>query len=253
MRYSNYTDKQYWDSYWEKETRKEIDCYFSDLLDEYINWDTTTSYMEIGGAPGSIIAFMYKVHNMKVSTIDFTEKNRMIEYLKQQGITDYDIYQEDFLTYDIRSHKRKYDIVASWGFVEHFDKKVSAELIAKKKEMVAEQGYLLIELPNIRRIMWLIYFIFNRKMIKIHNLKTMDLEWLKKTVQKNGEFEILYSSYYFAMNSQNDFFIKHRILDSLCSAIVDYFKKCKFKNNVKKWFFPYIVVIAKRKKIFEFD
>lgn len=46
-------------------------------------------------------------------------------------------------------------------------------------EMVGEEGDFIIGLPSILKAMWLIYWIFNRKMIKIHNLKIVDLEWLK--------------------------------------------------------------------------
>jgi hypothetical protein len=51
--------------------------------------------------------------------------------------------------------------------------------IDKQMEMVGEEGDFIIGLPSIRKAMWLIYWIFNRKMIKIHNLKIVDLEWLK--------------------------------------------------------------------------
>lgn len=247
MRKHGYTDKDYWEKYWDKEER-DIQFYFDKLLDQYISWKDVSSYMEVGGAPGSIMAFMSKEHGLSVSTVDFTEKARISEFLKSHGVKDFNVFQDDFLTFNIDSHCKKYDIVASWGFVEHFKKKTTARFIEKQKDMVSEDGYLIVELPNIRRAFWLVYWIFNRKVIKIHNLAVMDLPWLKQCVNGGGKFDLLYASYYFTMNSRNEFFERHKFLGKVCEKLVRFFQDRNFNDNMKKWFFPYIVIIAKRRR-----
>lgn len=244
---NQYTEKEFWDNYWIEEKREEYDFYFEDLLNRYIDWDKLHSYMEIGGAPGSIMLFMNKKHELSVSTIDFTEKNRISRNLDIHGVKDYKIYHEDFDATDIRAHHGKYDIVASWGFLEHFSRKQTSIFIDKQMAMVGEEGYFIIELPNIRKVMWLIYWIFNRKMIKIHNLKIMDLEWLKSQVIRKHNFEILYASYYFALNENNVFFQRHPKLKMLCLRIVKKFKRFRLTDSIKRWFYPYIIIIAKRR------
>ncbi len=245
-----YTGKEYWDQYWKKEKRgkgEKEDFYFSDLMNHYICWDSVKSYLEVGGAPGTIMAFMNQQHGLRVASIDFTEKDRIEELLKARNVKDYQIYQEDFRTFDSKSHRKKYDMVASWGFIEHFKRRDTAKFIEKQKQMVSDNGYLIVELPNIRRVIWLIYYIFNRDLIRIHNLKIMDLPWLRKQVLRGDEFKIIYSSYYFTMNPQNEYFVNHRFLKKLCKRAVEFFNKCHCSEKIKRYFFPYIVIIARRR------
>lgn len=244
---SEYTSKEYWESYWENEQRGNIQFYFDELMNQYISWESVNSYMEIGGAPGSVMAYMSKKHNLVVSTVDFTDEDRITRLLSSRGIENFCIYQDDFLTMDIEAIKHKFDIVASWGFIEHFKRKAVVRIVNKQKDLVSENGYLVVELPNIRKVFWLIYRIFNKDMIKIHNLKIMDLEWLKRLVTYDGRFELLYASYYFTMNPQNEYFVKHRLFAKICGSIVRFFNKRKVSDNVKRWFYPYIVIIGKRK------
>ena len=243
----NFTNQEYWNQYWDKEVREEINFYFADLLEQYIQWEKVNpkSYMEIGGAPGNIMAYM-RQHQLSTSTVDFTESQRIEKFLKKQQVNNYHIYQEDFQNFDIKEHMGKWGIVASWGFLEHFEKKITSDFIKKQKQMVSNDGYLIIELPNIRKLMWLIYWIFNRQIIKIHNLEIMDLDYLKEEILKTGDFELIYASYYFAMNRQNDYFLGHKNLKKICEKIVYFFTMHDFSMRVKRWFFPYIVLIAKR-------
>lgn len=241
-----YTDKDYWNKYWEKETRLKYNFYFSDLLDRYIQWDKVKSYMEIGGAPGSVMAYMYNEHKLSVSTVDFTDKGRIESYLEKMRVENANVICEDFAIFDTAKYRKAFDIVASWGFVEHFDRSVTAGLIEKKKEMTGDGGYLIIELPNIRKLYWLLYWIFNRDLIRIHNLRIMDLTWLNEQVNKGGDFSIIHSSYWFAMNEQNDFFVTHPRMRSICKKIVTLIQNKEMSNSVKRWFYPYIVVIARR-------
>lgn len=241
-----YTDKQYWNQYWNLESRKDINFYFSDLIDQYITWNNLRNYMEIGGAPGNIMAYMYKKHGLKVSTVDFTEKKRIEDYLKSQQVENYSIYCEDFQAFNIHPHHEKYDLVASWGFIEHFSRQTAAKFLKKQKMMVANNGYLIVELPNIRKVMWLIYKIFNRKLLQIHNLKIMDLSWLKEQITADAEFELLYASFYFSINIQNEWFVKHQKLRKVCEQIASFFRTRNISPTIKRWFYPYIVIIARK-------
>ncbi|MCI9584793.1 MAG: methyltransferase domain-containing protein [Clostridium sp.] len=249
MRTGEYADRDYWNQYWEKEKREgkeEVSFYFSDLIEHSICWDGLKTYMEIGGAPGSVMAFMNKRYGLHVSAVDFTDKRRVAAFLHTHGVRDYRIYEEDFRVFDSESHTKEYDIVASWGFIEHFRRKVAAKFIEKQKIMVSDNGYLIVELPNIRRGMWLVYLLFNRNLIKIHNLKTMDLPWLIRQVLRGNKFKIVYASYYFTMNPQNEFFLKHKVLGNICKGYVKFFNRNHVSETIKRWFFPYIVIIARR-------
>lgn len=241
------TNISYWNEYWRVENRQEVNFYFSDLLDDFISWNGITNYMEIGGAPGTIMTYLYYKHGLTVSTVDFTDRDITEKFLNDHKVENYEIIQEDFNEFDPDSFGKKYDIVSSWGFVEHFSKDTCILFIEKHKKLVEKEGYLIIELPNIRKMFWLMYYVFNRKLIKIHNLEIMDLEFLKAQILAGDDFEILYSGYYATINEQNEFFIKHTRLRDLCKGLIEQFKNHKVKDSVKKWIFPYIVLIAKKK------
>lgn len=143
----------------------------------------------------------------------------MEAYLKTFGVNDEVIINENFETVDVSKYEKKFDIVASWGFIEHFEGDVTAKFIEKKKSMVADDGYLIIELPNIRKLFGLSYWLFNRGLIKIHNLDIMDLNWLKEQVAKGNGFEFLYASYYITMNVQNEYFVSHPQMKSFVRGL----------------------------------
>ena len=241
-----YTDSEYWNHYWKEEKRSDIAFYFDDILDGNIDWSKVDTYMEIGGAPGSVMAYLYHKYGIDVSTVDFTENEITDSFLKEHAVENYEIINADFLALDVSTLK-KYDLVASWGFVEHFSKDICNEIIEKQKEMVSDDGYLVVEIPNIRKIFWLIYFFFNRDLIRIHNLEIMDLHYLKSRVLEGDEFKILYAGYQMTMNENNEYFVAHTNQKELCKNIVRRLKKMNLSDSLKRWFFPYIIIIAKRK------
>ncbi len=241
-----YSNEKYWNEYWKSEYRDDITFYFSNLVDQYIEWDKVKNYMEVGGAPGSIMAYMNKNHFLEVSTIDFSDKEITEKFLNKQGVRDYKVYQEDFENTDLRAHKGKYDLVASWGFIEHFSKDVCNKFIKKHKDMVSDNGYLILELPNIRKIFWLMYFLFNHQLLKIHNFSIIDVDYLKEQMLKGGEFKILYAGYYLTMNYQNDYFKRHSIASKICDSTIKVLRRKQMSDKFKSWCFPYLILIARK-------
>ena len=245
-----YSDKQFWDNYWEKEERNEYDFLFSRLIDQYIDWKGIKNYMEIGGAPGTIMSYMFHNHNLNVNTVDFCNPQILSSMLEKNNVKEYRIYNEDFATFDTTKHKKLYDVVASWGFVEHFDTIKSRFFIQKQKEMVSDNGYIVVELPNIRKFNWLLYRIMNYELLKIHNVKTMNLDFLRQAIEEGGDFEILYGDYYLTSfleySSSNEFFDKHHIIKQIFSSLKHLFAWLHLNNISNRFFSPYIVFIARR-------
>lgn len=244
-----YSDKVFWDDYWQEENRKEDQFIFSKILDRHVTWNNIRTYMEIGGAPGSIMSFMYKKHNLEVSTIDFCDRKIIDDFLSTSGLENYNVYSEDFCKFDVEGHGQKYDIVSSWGVIEHFSLENAAKIIEKKKQLVKKGGYLVVELPNIRFFNWLLYYVFDHDLLKIHNLKTMNISFLRNEIQKDG-FDILYGDYYlssfFQYNDSNAFFDKHRIIGGLFRFISKMARNFGVDNIPNRFFSPYIVFIAKK-------
>ncbi len=246
-----WSSKEFWSKYWDKEKRTVSEFTFSKLMEKYINFKAIDSYMEIGGAPGVILTYMNQKYGLTGSVIDYVDKKYTENVLEENGIKNYSVYEEDFTAFNPMKHSKRYDLVASWGFVEHFDKSVCRKIIQKQKKLVQDNGYLLIELPNIRKFNWLIYRICDNELLKIHNLAIMDLQFLKKEVLRGEEFELLYCDYYltsfFASNNSSEFYDRHRILKRIFRLIHSTAQKLHIDNIRTQFFSPYIVVIAKRK------
>lgn len=245
-----YSSKEYWNQYWRKETRNKYTFVFENIIKKYIDLSKVQSYIEIGGAPGSNLVYFNKKYNMHVSAIDYVDKSIIDNTMKKNGVTDYTVFDVDFVEYDIEIHKETYDFVASWGFVEHFDNSTCENLIDKHKKLVSENGYLVIELPNIRKFNWLIYKIMNPKLLAIHNLDIMDKETLYNMVAKDNSFEILYLDYYLTsfleFNINSDFYEQHRVLKGIVSCIQTISRKLRINNIPNRFFSPYMILIAKK-------
>lgn len=57
--------------------------------------------MEIDGAPESIMSYIAEVHKIKVSTVDFCDKDILIKFLKSANVFDYHVYNEGVVSIDI--------------------------------------------------------------------------------------------------------------------------------------------------------
>lgn len=245
-----YSDNVYWNEYWKSENRQEEVFLFAELFEKNIVAPKGASYMEVGGAPGSIMSYMYKKYSFSVSTIDFCDREIISAFLDSAGVKDYEIFSNDFCEFDVNVHSRKYDVVSSWGVVEHFSLDMAAKIIDKQKKMVKKGGYIIVELPNIRFFNWLLYYFMNKDLLAIHNLNVMDLAFLREEVQKDG-FEIVYGDYYltslFQYNQTNAYLQKHTSILKLFKMANSIMKKLKINDIPNRLFSPYIVFIAQRK------
>ena len=236
-------EKLYWEEYWKKENRKEEKFLFSDILKQCnikIN-----NYFEFGCAPGSIMSYINKEYNSKVSGLDLIDKKIIEEYLKKYNITNYQIFEGDINNFKT---DKKYDFVGSYGLIEHFEN--PEQIIEKHKEVVDEDGYLCITVPNMRYFNYLFNYIFSRKLLETHNLSIMDLRLLKKLIIDN-DFEEIYASYYltsmFQANKDSQRLKEHPYLSKIYNVINNIMERLNLENISNKFASPYIVVIAKRK------
>jgi len=238
-------NRDYWEEYWDKENRSlESKFLFGDLIEKFkLEID---SYFEIGCAPGSIMSFFNKNYGCRVEGIDFTSSSRIIDFLKQSGIDDYQVYQDDIFDFDI---DKVYDFVGSYGFIEHFDN--PGLLIQKHKQLVTEGGYLCITVPNMRYFNYFVNYIFSKELVKNHNLKIMDLKLLKKLIL-DDEFQEIYANYYltslFQANSDSQRLKKYPMIQRIYGILNKIMSELKLDNVPNRFMSPYIVVLAKKRE-----
>jgi 2-polyprenyl-3-methyl-5-hydroxy-6-metoxy-1,4-benzoquinol methylase len=238
----NLSDKKYWDNEWQNEKRDYTKFIFRDLLEKYLPKGGT--YFEAGCAPGSIMCYFNKVLGYKVTGVDYSSSDVIENYLTMHGVENYEIFHHDFTTFKT---EERFDVVASYGLIEHFDKYL--DVIELHSKLVDKNGYLVLEMPNLRFFNWLIYRIYNPKLLKMHNLKVMDLSVLREAVK--DDFNILYLNYYKSsfvfFNDENAELDNFKIIKKLLNILKKTLSKIGLENLPNRFFSPYIVLIAQKK------
>ncbi len=246
----NLSDKSYWDRGWTAEERDSHRHFlFREIIEQYIN--TTRSplpltYFEVGCAPGSIMAYFYHHFGCAVSGIDFAAADVTRNCLESQGVAGYQLHTQDFRTF---TTKRKFSIVASFGFIEHFTE--TGNIIAAHQRLVAPSGYLILEVPNLRYLNWLLYRCLRPEVLAMHNLRIMNPTQLQTQVTKSGEFEILHCNYFkstfFSFNAGNVELHRSPWLKGALLAGRRVLRVLKLENIPNRFASPYIILVARRK------
>lgn len=174
---NNITDQAFWDAYWrryeyEQIPRKTLFERFMPLLTQ------GKSFIEIGGFPGVYAAYFFRHGIPDVTLLDFHLNREIVRNFEKRNALPENCIQcihADFFNF---SSEKKYDIVFSSGFIEHFQD--TSDVIARHVELLSEKGQLLILLPNFLGVNGAIQRRFDRDNLDAHNLKSMEPAYLKK-------------------------------------------------------------------------
>lgn len=193
-----YTDRSYWENYYRKsgiDTGRverivgEYDRYWNMLIGACRQKPATI--IEIGAYPGRYLAFLASRYNLRPAALDFhSDFSRIEDCMKAYRIPDYELIQADFTT--VRAH-RKYDLVISNGFVEHFEN--YNEILDRHVDFLAPGGAMLIMVPNMRYLRKWYGLAVDRKNLLTHNLKVMDTSVFRKFAERNN-LELVCCTYY---------------------------------------------------------
>lgn len=248
------TRKEYWDdrqknlqvrrtkecaieSEWAAATYKEIK--FSD--------NSPKKMIEFGCNPGHSTLALLHYLDFEASGVDFNKhdrsfKNNVLENQKKIG----KVYNCDVRKF---VPEEKFDLVFSCGFVEHFNDYV--DIIKLHTIPVKENGYVLIVVPNFKKIQWLYHALFDAKDLSNHNLKSMNPKEIEKALTGEG-FEVVKSGYAgylrFWNYSQEGGFFK-RFLIKLVSKLVRTLSLLigRIIKKESSLFSPWVYVLAKKK------
>lgn len=141
--------------------------------------------LEIGCYPGRYLAVIgtlgYVVHG-----IDLTPAvERMKPALDAMGLRTGEFIHADFLRHE---PKRRYDLVCSFGFIEHFHDWQG--MIARHADLVAPGGWLVLETPNFRGwVQHLLHRTLDATNLKRHHLGAMRPDEWARLLRARG-FEV---------------------------------------------------------------
>jgi SAM-dependent methyltransferase len=149
-----------------------------------------------------------------------------------------EIVQADFLTW---KPGRQYDVVASFGFIEHFED--PADIVARHFALTKPGGYVVLEMPNFARGQKLLNSVFNPQTIKACNTSCMNLRFFEKVAAANNaklqDARFVGGGFSFFIRDEPRPLLWQRILWRTQKPW-EWLSK-QFPNSVNSWFSPYMI------------
>jgi SAM-dependent methyltransferase len=188
-----------WDR-WHKRSKVEKirkDYFLMDILARHL--PRTGDCIELGCSPGRFLVAMKKNFGYRLTGIDISSLDETRKTLLEYGIDDVQLIEGDIFHYPV---KKRYDIVCSFGLLEHFEDPATA--FAQFDAFCKNGGYMVIGLPNFRYLFRVAQFLFGKRIY--HNFKIMNLNEIQKITRG---YETICIDYYPRVFNFN-FFIKSR-------------------------------------------
>jgi L-malate glycosyltransferase len=241
----NLVEQKHWDKIYQnlnfyKPASNDV---FRTWINSYIPSTKNKDCIEIGCYPGRFLTIFGDL-GYKLNGIDLTENlNILPQWLKSEGYSIGEIEKQDFFEMDTTINK--YDLVSSFGFIEHFSNWV--DVLINHAEMVKEDGYLVIETPNFSgEVIRLMRMLLDSKNYENHDKSAMYPKVWALILEKL-DFEIIFSGYFggfaFWVDETPSNNIKKQFIQ-LIQYSTEFFKKTDISEEKIA---PYCGLIAKKR------
>lgn len=183
---------EYWNSLYANQplVYRESRVQFKEIFARFL--PTGGRCLEIGCYPGDYLLYLCKTFSYEANGIDTAPgvATELSEHFRCNGVKVGHFGQADFNEF---APAQLYDIVCSFGFIEHFHN--FREVIRRHTKLVAPGGTLVISAPNFRYIQFVLHRIFDSENLSRHVLPAMDLSIWKEELLRCG-MDVIFSSYY---------------------------------------------------------
>ncbi|WP_372998859.1 class I SAM-dependent methyltransferase [Sulfurimonas sp.] len=250
------TDKKFWKDYWgEIKLPNKLDWTFKNdrvigqtIIDYIPVANKNQKALEIGCAPGKWLIFLYEKLNYEVDGFEYVdiaaEKTRENLLVCKIPESKFNIITADFLT---QLPVPKYDVVTSFGFLEHFDN--YEDIFNKHLQYTKKDGYVAIGFPNFRGINYYIQLFIDKIsgscIIENHNINMMDKGIMRNMIKNENKQEIFIDyigGFEPALFNTNN--IKNSLVRFFFKAFVKSFSYI-FNNTNNKYIASYLILIVK--------
>lgn len=241
---NNLITSQYWEDYYsncnfqiaplEDQTRKWIEKHVCRVEGDAL---------EIGCMPGRYLAVLGELGYL-LNGVDWTSRvnTDLPRWLAAKKYKIGDFFNEDFTFFKTNN---KYDLVCSFGFIEHFVDWKS--ILIKHISFLKPEGLLMVSTPNFRGLIHrLLHITIDYENYKRHNIDSMATNIWRKIALNNG-LDIIFSGHF----GEFDFWVepqeRNRLQLKLIREVAK-FKKIVTDNNISmSGLSPYCGIIAKKK------
>lgn len=207
---------------------------------------TNETVLEVGCYPGRYLK-VFGEFGYQLNGIDLTPKveRELPLFLAAQGYKIGSFKQLDFFDTTLQI---QYDVVCSFGFLEHF---INWEAVLLRHfQMVKKGGLLLLTVPNFKGIIqFFLHHTFDNVNLKRHNTKAMEINKWRSVLKNDIEnCEVLYAGHF----GNFDFWTDHQKLHpfkqkllTLVFAAKDILKKINLSNS--SHYSPYMGIVIRKK------
>lgn len=207
------------------------------------------TYLELGCSPGFCSAVIAQNTKWLISGVDFSNSEAVFFQTLNLIGKEARYYQSDIFKFKT---SEKFDIVASYGLIEHFSDNEFEEILKIHDDHLKPSGYLIIEVPNFTGFQYIWHYIFDKPNLLIHNTAIMSPLVLTSFYQSLG-YQIVYCDYVGILKVWGTSSLdKHPLLKTLAQIIglsINTFSallaKCGLKINGKNTS-PALLLIAKK-------
>jgi len=242
---SNIVDQSYWDTSYEKYefSVAQIEDPVRQFISQHVPLAKhQQTCLEIGCFPGRYLAVFGEM-GYRLSGIDLTPRidTDLKKWFVQSG---YEVDQIQRIGVEYMDEQKKYHIVCSFGFIEHFTN--WEEIFLRHLNLVEEGGYLIVTVPNFRGFFQRMFHkLVDNENYERHVIAAMNTAVWKLLAEQNN-FEVLFhgcfGQYDFWVDRQMRGFVQIQLL-KLIQKFTPIFKK--MPPNYYPYS-PYCGIVAKK-------
>ena len=183
-----YTSRDFWRGYWQAKgplaTVIPERFPLTEILDDVLRRHRIRTSLELGGFPGHYSLWLQKHRGVAAELLDFVIDRQQFAALLAKNDLAPDAVRT--IEGDLFTHvpDKRYDLVYSLGLIEHFTD--TRAILEKHLAYLADDGVLLIEIPNFRGLNGLVQRTFDRDMYDKHNIACMDPRFLRRICEELG-------------------------------------------------------------------
>ena len=189
------TDEAYWnEGYANQPLGEATGSPLEHFLNSHLTPVNDATCLEIGSFPGSYLPVIGRKGYI-LNGIDFNPRNEkeLPQWIASLGLRTGEFWTGDFFELD-KDLKNRYDLVCSFGFIEHFEN--FPEVIEAHVKLLKPSGKIVITTPNFRG--WMQYWphrFLDKENLDRHHIKSMNPVAWKKQLESLG-FTVTFAGYF---------------------------------------------------------